>query len=75
MFVTIIKLSKNTNIEELEKVANDIKNKDETFMFKITSTTFEIFSEDKDKAYKRGIWLIKKVPTLKNCKFDVKVKK
>lgn len=61
------------------KVCRDTHNMDETFIYKIVDSWFDkydyiliIYSKDKDTAYRRGMWLVKKVFKDQNLLFWVK---
>lgn len=56
---------------ELRKKLEKIAEIDETFKFEIKDGILEVESEDKDKAYRRGVWLKSKIEELKNCGFEV----
>jgi hypothetical protein len=70
MFATIINL-KNSE-EKAKKICSDIAQKDNTFSFEIKNGVLSIFSDDRDKAYKRGILFVKKYLKEYKLGFDVR---
>ncbi|MEM2446298.1 MAG: hypothetical protein QW734_06540 [Candidatus Bathyarchaeia archaeon] len=71
MWATRINLKKIGNVERASKICEDISKKDKTFKFKIEGKVLTIISEDKDKAYKRGMIFVKKYLKGMNVGFDV----
>jgi hypothetical protein len=67
MFKTCIPL-RDSEVEEVLRVCEDIKIKDDSFRFKLRNSSIEgfsrvlvIYNDNKDKAYKRGLWLVNKL--------------
>lgn len=73
MFVTKIVLKGGE--KKLREKLENIRERDESFDFKIENGVLKVKSKSKDQAYKRGIWLIKNVEELEKCGFEVEVEK
>ena len=56
-----------------KKVCEDIAAKDSTFKFDSDDERLlvYVFADDKDLAYKRGLWLVKKADPLNRIVFEV----
>lgn len=71
MWVTVINLKNTGNIEKANKICKDISKKDSSFKFDIVGKKLSIFSESRDKAYKRGMIFVKKYLKDMNLGFEV----
>ena len=60
MWKTIFKIPKDLR-SEIEVVCRDIKQKDNSFNFKISDKKLIIFSDSEKQAYARGYWFKQKV--------------
>ena len=73
-WITSIRLKNQVNengITELTKALARIAEMDESFKFMIEDRTLEVLSDEKDKAYKRGTWLLNKMALLNGHKYHV----
>lgn len=71
MFNGQIQMKPNT-IDEVHQICKKIRNKDSDFNFTIDGFSLIIHHPDRNKCYKKIIWLINKVKPLEGCKFKVK---
>ncbi len=73
MYETIFSLKKLTEEQKhtIRKVAADIELKDSTFKWRIEADTLNIYSETRDKAYRRGVLLNNKYDGFKGLGFNV----
>lgn len=80
-FKTVIGFKKML-LDEVLKICRDTYNIDDTFRYKIVESWFPkydyiliIYSKDRDQAFKRGIWIVKKALKDHGLLFWVKEKK
>lgn len=67
----LIKIVLKGGEEKLREKLERIREKDESFVFKIEKGVLEIENKTKNQAYKRGVWLVKNIEELKKCGFEV----
>lgn len=70
MWEGIIQIKPNT-FNEINKICTDISRKDSDFNFKIQENKLIVIHNDRNRLYKKIIWLINKVKPLEGCKFKV----
>jgi len=70
MWITEFKYPKRLE-SEIQKIVSDIADKDSTFRFALGEGLLKIMSEDKDQAYKRGVWLKNKTTVFQFMHFNV----
>ena len=71
MYVTIIKFNENDK-DDLSNIMSDIALKDESFKFDIEGNVLKVFSDNWNKAHKRGTWLITNIKPLMLSGYNVK---
>jgi hypothetical protein len=70
MWQGIIKFD-NKNFDAVRKVCVDISLKDSTFSWTMEQGKLIIKGDDRNKTYKKVVWLINKVEYLKGCPFNI----
>lgn len=66
-----IKKMDTDQIENMLKVCRDINKRDPSFRFKIVGENLNIYSKEKDQAFRRGSWLINNSPPFKELGYNV----
>jgi hypothetical protein len=70
MFVTEFKFGEN-RMSEIQKIVQDIAKVDSSFRFALSKGVLEVFSDNKNTAYRRGVWLKNKAVPFNHLHFNV----
>lgn len=74
-WITTIVLKPEVDQDIIERKCSNIQEKDPSFKWKIEDDVLKVYSEEYNKAHRRGLWLVNQIKELKEADSGYEIRK